>query len=87
MSEVATTLEQIFTDLMVGETVPVRERTRLSCLTWDSLMQLTLLSAIEQECHVTISDEEAIDLTSFTAALQIVQEKLLINRPADGDRV
>ncbi|MDP3722278.1 MAG: acyl carrier protein [Candidatus Omnitrophota bacterium] len=76
MAEVAERLERIFEELMVGETVPVRERTRLSCLTWDSLMQLTLVSAIEQEFQISISDEEAIDLNSFAVALQLIQEKL-----------
>ena len=69
-------LERIFSELMVGETVPVKERTKLQCLTWDSLMQLNLVSAIEQEFQITLSDEESIDLNSFAAALAIVQDKL-----------
>ncbi len=87
MADVAGTLEQIFSELMVGETVPVRERTKLLCLTWDSLMQLNLVSAIEQEFHVTFSDEEVIDLKSFASARQMVEEKLLANKTDDGNRV
>jgi len=75
--QVAERLERIFTELMVGETMAVRERTRLVCLTWDSLMQLNLISAIEQEFQVTFTDDEAADLNSFAAVLAVLQEKLL----------
>jgi len=87
MAELAARLERIFSELMVGEPVPVRERTKLACLTWDSLMQLNLVSAIEQEFQVTLSDEEAIDLNSFGAALAMVREKLQANTSSDGERV
>ena len=69
-------LERIFSELMVGETVPVRARTKLQCLTWDSLMQLNLVSAIEQEFRIAFTDEEAIDLNSYAAASALVQDKL-----------
>ena len=72
----AAKLETIFQDLMTEETVPARKRTKLNCAHWDSLMQLGLISAIEQEFGVSISDEDAIDLNSFDSALQIVSEKL-----------
>lgn len=81
-AETAASLEQIFQDVMIAETLPVRQRTRLTCLRWDSLMHLTLVSAIEQEFGVTLSDEDVLDLNSFESALQIVQEKLV-----DGYRV
>lgn len=87
MADPAATLEQLFNELMVGETVPVRERTKLLCLTWDSLMQLRLIAAIEQEFQITMSDEEAVDLNSFAAALALVQEKLLAKERAHGQRV
>ncbi|MBI2361784.1 MAG: acyl carrier protein [Elusimicrobia bacterium] len=61
---------------MTEETVPVRQRTKVNCLHWDSLMQLTLISAIEQEFGVSISNDDAVDLNSFEAALQILREKL-----------
>jgi len=76
-SDVSTRLERIFAEVMVGEIVPVRERTKLSCLTWDSMMQLTLISAMEQEFQVTLTDDEAIELNSFTVALAILEEKLV----------
>ena len=75
-TDVSERLERIFSELMVSESVPVRARTKLQCLTWDSLMQLNLVSAIEQEFQITLSDDEAIDLNSFATALAIVQGKL-----------
>lgn len=74
--EVQAALERIFQDVMIGETLPVRQRTRLSCLRWDSLMQLTLVSAIEQEFGVTLADEDVLELNSFESALLILQDKL-----------
>lgn len=76
MTDHASRLETIFADLMREETVPVRQRTKLNCAHWDSLMQLGLISAIEQEFGVTLTDEDAIDLNSFESAVQIVGEKL-----------
>ncbi len=76
MSNPAEKIEAIFLDLMIEETGPVRKRTRANCAHWDSLIQLGLISAIEQEFDVTISDEDAVDMSSFEAAETIVIEKL-----------
>lgn len=75
-TEHETKLETIFADLMTEETVPVRQRTKLNCAHWDSLMQLGLISAIEQEFGITVSDEDAVDLNSFDSAVLIVGEKV-----------
>lgn len=76
MPDRAEKLEAIFTDIMTEETLPARERTKVNCAHWDSLIQLGLISAIEQEFDVTISDQDALDLNSFESALAIVEEKL-----------
>ena len=75
-SDVANRLETIIASLMSGDRVPVRQRTRLNSAAWDSLFQLTLVLAIEQEFNVTLTDTEVIDLNSFGSALQILEEKL-----------
>ncbi len=75
MADTATNLEEIFLHFMADELVPVRQRTRVNCLGWDSLIQLSLISAVEEEFEVTITDDDAIDLNSFEATLQIVEEK------------
>lgn len=80
MNDHAAKLEEIFKDLMTEETVPVRSRTKVNCAHWDSLMQLSLISTIEQEFGVTITDDDAIDLNSFESALQIIGEKFAENK-------
>jgi acyl carrier protein len=77
MSDVADRLETIFGDLILDERVPVRQRTRLNCAKWDSLVQLNLILALEQEFHVVVSDDEIMELNSFEVALQLVQDKLM----------
>lgn len=80
MSDVARKLETIFADLMYEETVPVRQRAKVNCASWDSLLQLQLILAIEQEFEVIISDREASALNSFAAALHVLEEKLSSKR-------
>lgn len=79
-----TQLERIFTDLMIGEQTPVRERTRLNCLRWDSLMQLNLITAIEQEFQITCADEDVIEMNSFRMAAQLVRERLADRQARHG---
>src|SRR5277367_2619735 len=67
-------LESIFGDILWKETLPVRERTRLKCISWDSIAHLELLTSIEQEFDLTLSDRDAEELISFTVACQIVAE-------------
>jgi acyl carrier protein len=76
VEDAATKLEALFLDLMADEPVAVRQRTRVNCLSWDSLVQLSLVSALEEEFDITISDDDAIDLNSFEVALQILEEKV-----------
>lgn len=76
MSDAADKLEAIFSDLIADDRVPIRRRTSLNCSGWDSLAQLNLILAIEQEFRISISDEETVDLNSFDAALHLIEEKL-----------
>lgn len=74
ISDSAERLEKIFEDLMPEETLAVRKRTRVNMLAWDSLFQLNLILAIEQEFGFTISDDEAVDIQSFESALSVIDE-------------
>lgn len=77
MADVASRLERIFDELLTSEAaVPVRSRSRINCPSWDSLMQLNLILAIEQEFGVSLTDDEAVDLNAFIAALHILEDKL-----------
>ena len=75
MSDVASRVEEIISDLMSEDVLPVRKRTWINCSQWDSLFQLNLITSIEQEFHLHITDEEAADLTSFETAVGLVEEK------------
>ena len=76
VSEAEGKLEAIFGDLLSQEDVPPRKMTKVNCLHWDSLMQLNIVLAIEQEFGVRISDREAVDISSFAAAAELLHEKL-----------
>lgn len=82
MSDIASKLEEIVTDLMLGGVVPVRERTCVNCSQWDSMFNLNLLISIEQEFGLQITDEEATELTSFQAVVCMIEKK----QNADADR-
>ena len=75
-TELADKLETIVASLVANDRVPVRHLTRLNSASWDSLFQLTLVLAIEQEFEVTLTDTDVVDLNSFNSALHIVEEKL-----------
>jgi len=84
VSDLVGQLEAIFLDLMQEDKVPVRSRSRVNCAGWDSLFQLHLILAIEQEFHITLSDEDMVDLNSFDCALKIIQEHVLLKDGCDG---
>ncbi len=69
-------LKRIFSEILIRETVPPEQRTRLNCLHWDSLNHLKLVVAIEQDFGITLTDAEVIELNSFQTALEIVKAKL-----------
>ena len=75
-AELADTLETIVASLIANDRVPVRQLTRLNSASWDSMFQLTLVLAIEQEFGVTLTDTDVLDLNSFSSALHILEEKL-----------
>ena len=68
-------LERVFEGLVSDRRVPVRQLTRVNSAAWDSLFHLTLVLAIEQEFGVTLTDIDVLELSSFSSALQILEEK------------
>jgi acyl carrier protein len=76
MSDVASRLETIFSELFWSESVEVRSLTRMGSTNWDSLAHLNLLMAVEQEFKVSLDDEEVAQLNSFEVVLGIVESKL-----------
>jgi acyl carrier protein len=75
-------LLKVFEEVLWGDLVPPSQTTRYTSSVWDSLAQVSLVLAIEQEFGFTFSDDEVDELNSFASALQIVQSKEL---PRDHD--
>lgn len=41
---------------------------------WDSLHQMNLLLALEEEFNITLTDEDVVRMNSFVAIVEIVQK-------------
>lgn len=78
MADVTDRLETIFMDLLPRESGPIARWTKLKCASWDSLFHLNLIVAIEQEFQVRLTDDDIMDLTSFEAAVKIVEQRLTV---------
>ena len=63
----------IFVECFPLET-DVSSLTRASCAAWDSLQQLNIVLAVEQEFNVSLSDADAIDLSSVELAKAVLSE-------------
>lgn len=72
LDDICDQLDRIFDTVLPNEEIPERQRTRANCPDWTSLANLNLILSIEEEFGVTVSDDEAADLDSYKAALQIV---------------
>lgn len=67
------TLNEIFQQFVPSE-LPVERRSRATCAEWDSLAQLQLILALEQEFGVSLSDEESVTLNSYVIAEFLLQQ-------------
>ena len=47
-----------------------------NCSQWDSLNQLLLITAIEEEFSVTLNDDDVIVMNSFTSIINILESKV-----------
>lgn len=57
------------------------QMTRLNTERWDSLGHINLIVSLEEEFGVSISTEEAADITSFKSTAALLDEKI---RGANG---
>ena len=67
------TLNEIFQQFVPSE-LALERRSRATCAEWDSLAQLQLILALEQEFGVSFSDEESIALNSYVVAEFLLQQ-------------
>lgn len=74
--ELIAKVEEVFADILSAQDVPPRLATKLNSPGWDSFAQLALVTALEQEFEITISDDDAIGINSFDAALIVVREQV-----------
>ena len=74
MSNVEDKLSSIFIDLLPNESDRIQDCVRGNSVDWDSMVQLRLIVSIEEEFNVTLSDEDAVDITSFKMALAVLKD-------------
>jgi len=70
-------IRQVMADILdlVPDSID-QSTTRDNTATWDSLSQINLLVALEQEFNVSFDPEEVELMMSFTDILEIVEKKV-----------
>lgn len=74
MPNVEDRLSAIFLDLLPNESDHIQDCARGNAVEWDSMVQLRLIISIEEEFNVILSDEDAIDITSYKMALAVLTD-------------
>ena len=70
-------VKQVMADILDLDPNSIDESTTQdNTATWDSLNQINLLSALEQEFSVTFDAEELESMLSFTDIIEILDRKL-----------
>ncbi len=68
-------LDSIFKDIFELTTLPNRSELRADSMEkWDSMMQLNLVTAMEDEFDIILSLEQAVEVISYESALEIIKE-------------
>ena len=63
----------IFPELSGASTEKIESAVREEIETWDSANHLLLITCLEQDFQITISDEQAVGIDSFRYAMALVQ--------------
>lgn len=74
--EVKKKLIEIVVDKLRCEESEVTEETRLSDLGADSLDEIEILMEVEKQFNISIKDEEALKVITFTDAFELVCQKV-----------
>lgn len=70
-------LQQIFREVLdLGYEADCLTISRLTCDAWDSLAHATLIAAFESEFQVSFDIEQMLSITSYSAALNLLNELL-----------
>lgn len=74
--EVKQKMIEIVVDKLECEESEVTEETRLSDLGADSLDEIEILMEVEKQFNISIKDEEALKVITFTDAFELVCKKV-----------
>jgi acyl carrier protein len=67
-------LAEIFEIVLDLEPADVESARRVTCERWDSLAMVSLVTAIESEFDLKLDTKEAARVTSFAAAVLLLEE-------------
>lgn len=70
-------IKQLMADVFLVEISAITEDTAPdNLLQWDSLAQLNLVTAIEEEFGIVLTDEQIIEMLNFKLVVEVVNEAL-----------
>lgn len=70
------TVKQIVSNVFNVDTKSVNEKLSKDNLSsWDSVSQMTLIYSLEDYFEISITNEEALEITSFEAIIKLLTEK------------
>ena len=70
-------IKQLMADVFLVKISDITENTAPdNLLQWDSLAQLNLVTAIEEEFGIILTDEQIIEMLNFKLVVEVVNEAL-----------
>lgn len=70
--EIEQKVKEILKRILKVQDTSIKKESSIASLGGDSLSALSILSAIEEEFHINIPDEETIEIDSFSGAVALV---------------
>ncbi|MDZ4384733.1 MAG: phosphopantetheine-binding protein [Nitrospirota bacterium] len=74
--EIEKGVRRVISKVLMIDEVMIKNESTLSDLGGDSLAALGIISALEQEFNINISDEDAVKINSFSSAVNVLMEIL-----------
>ena len=74
--EIEKGVRRVISKVLMIDEVMIKNESTLSDLGGDSLAALGIISALEQEFNINISDEDAVKINSFSSAVNVLVEIL-----------
>ena len=76
IKEIEKGVRRVISKVLMIDEVMIKNESTLSDLGGDSLAALGIISALEQEFNINISDEDAVKINSFSSAVNVLVEIL-----------